>query len=204
MNKPIKDRILQIYGHDPATLDELAQCVLAVIQHQTDNNVVGFAWNICHQARIGCTHGGPEGHIRNWRGSTRGVPQWYPGWSGRVWIRYGQEPTHFGHDPFAKTLTHTGTGGRGTYDGPWDAISTLRYLRYGHTSPAGMCPTVFCYSWDYRLYEADWPVLAHWVDQQNVATALSQKPWHKQHTFEWTDPTIAAADANFIAECSTI
>lgn len=217
MNKPIKSNILKVYGREPETLDELARCVIAVIESQENGDiferknrkvkkmfkVLGFAWDICYTEGVSNTHSSPEGHPQNWR-QTDGIPKCYPGWTGRVWIRYSEECRSFGSDPFAKTLTHPGTGGFGGYNGPWESIANHRFKRYGHGQPKKAYPEPKIYSWDYKLYDLDWPLIAKWVEKQRMWAELSGQPWQTRHKFEWTDEETLAADATFIAECATI
>jgi hypothetical protein len=209
--KPIKQNILRVFGRDPETLDELAECVIAVIDSQpnqgwgekkrkttANHRVAGFAWAITYTDRVSNSHSSPEGLPQNFTGR-EGVPRHYPGFEGRVWIRYAEEPNTWGSEPFEKTLTHTGTGGAGSYNGnPWHEISSARWQTYGHRQGAGMYPEIHCYSWDYRLYLADWPGIADWVEKQQLWSELSRKPWQRSHSFTWTDDEVLAADREFI------
>ena len=217
INRPIKANILKVYGRDPATLDELAECVVAVINSQMNSDrysskrdndrpyrVAGFAWAISYTDRVSNSHSSPEGLPQNFTGR-EGLPRHYPGFEGRVWIRYAEEPNTWGSEPFEKTLTHTGTGGAGSYNGnPWHEISSARWQTYGHKSGAGMYPEIHCYSWDYKIFLADWPGIADWVEKQQLWSELSGKPWQRSHSFSWTDPKVLASDAAFMAECATI
>lgn len=211
MNKPIKQNILKVYGRDPETLEELARCVITMIESQRNGSpqrkykVLGFAWDITHSDMVSNSHSSPEGYRQNW-GRDDTLPKGYPGWNGRVWIRYSEECRSFGSDPFTKTLTHPGTGGAGSYDGPWRQVAHARFKRYCNyrRMPSSAYPEPKIYSWDYRFYELDWPKLALWVEKQKMWSELSGQPWQKQHKFEWTDPETLIADSAFIAECATI
>lgn len=218
MTKPIKANILKVYGREPETLDELARCVIHMINSQENGDifgrrersqpkfykVIGFAWDIAYGGMISNSHSSPEGYSQNW-GRKENVVKGYPGWCGRVWIRYTDKCRNFGSAPFKETLTHIGTGGWGNYDGPWLDISTVRFSRYSQKRmPKDAYPEPNCYSWDYRFYELDWPLLAHWVEKQKMWGELSGQEWNTRHRFEWTDPDVLAADSAFIAECATI
>lgn len=217
MNKPIKANILKVYGREPETLDELAQCVIHMINSQENSNiferhkssqpkfykVVGFVWDIAYGGMISNSHSSPEGYPQNW-GREDNVPKGYPGWSGRVWIRYADECRDFGSTPFSKTLTHTGAGGLSSFDCPWEGISTARFKCYSQNRMPKEYPEPKCYSWDYRFYELDWPLLAHWVEKQKIWGVLNGQGWNPRHKFEWTDPNVLAKDLAFIAECATI
>jgi hypothetical protein len=216
MNKPIKSNILKVYGREPETLDELARCVIAMLESQENGDIFerkkrnvkkmykvsGFAWDIRYSELVSNTHSNPEGYPGNFMNKPN-LPKGYPGWLGRVWIRYSEECRSFGSYPFAKTLTHTGTGGAGSYHGPWTNIASHRYKKLGFTRAANAYPEPKIYSWDYRFYDLDWPKLAEMVSKQKMWAALSGQPWQNKHYFEWTDPEVLAADAAFIAECVT-
>lgn len=219
MNKPYKENILRVYGREPETLDELARCVISMIESQENGDrferkkpnvkkmykVLGFAWDVQYSDMVSNSHSAPEGYPQNW-GRDETVPKGYPGWSGRVWIRYSEECRSFGSDPFTKTLTFTGTGGAGDYNGPWRQVSNHRWNRYKDMRriPKDAYPEIKQYSWDYRFYDYDWPALALWVEKQKMWGELSGQPWQNRHRFEWTDEETLAKDAAFIAECATI
>lgn len=222
MNKPIKQNILKVFGRDPQSLDELAQCVIAVINSQEnrdhwykepgpqskkprrkfDNHrVVGFAWDV-RRRDVSNSHSAPEGYPENW-GAREGLPKAYPGWQGRVWIRYAEVPYSFGSTPFEKTLTHTGTGGAGSYDGPWAGICSAHYNRYGHVQGKDQYPEPQCFSWDYRIYDYDWPALVEQTEKERVWNRVAGKPEvPNRHRFEWNDFDTAVCDAGFMAECA--
>jgi hypothetical protein len=213
--KPIKENILRVFGRDPETLVELAECVIAVVNSQpnqgwgekkrktaVNHRVAGFAWDISYTDRVSNSHSSPESLPQNFTGR-EGVPRHYPGFAGRVWIRYADEPNSFGCGPFEKTLTHTGTGGAGSYNGPWAAVASARWQTYGHKRGADMYPEIHCYSWDYKIFLADWPGVSRWVEKQLMWSELSGKPWQTSHKFNWTDPEVLVADCDFIQNRAT-
>jgi len=223
MNKPIKQNVLKVFGRDPRTMDELAQCVIAVIESQQNRDpwykepgprskkprktfenirVLGFAWDI-QRGDVSNSHSSPEGMPQNF-GRKESLPTYYPGWSGRVWIRYAEHPYSFGSSPFEKTLTHTGTGGAGSYDGPWRSICSAHYQRYGHVKGKDQYPNPQCFSWDYRIFDADWPSLVEQLEKERVWNQLAGKMAARQHRFEWTDPETLVEDSAFMAECAML
>jgi hypothetical protein len=195
---PTKQKILNIFGREPETLDQLAECTIAVINSHIGTKVVGFQWDINYSKEVSNSHSSPEGYPQNWEGKPS-LPEYYGGWSGRVWIRYEKPLPSFVSDPFRATLTHTGTGGAGSYNGPWSKISSFHYGYYGHKRlTAGDYPRPDCYSWDFKIFELDWPLLARAVEKAHVWSALSDTPWDRNHKYSWTDPKTYADDRKFM------
>ena len=191
--RELKNELLEIYGKEPESLDDLAHCCINVIDHNlknTNNRVVGFAWNVTHTDRVSNTHSCPIDGVENFR-CEQDKPRGYPGYSGRVWIRYAKDPISWGSAPFEKTLTYPGAGGRGAYGGIWSCIATATWesrrineLKY---------PMPACYSWDYRFYIDDFEGIEcyrNWL--------ILQDKQHEPHQFEWQDPETIAADKEFI------
>lgn len=212
-----------IYGDEPKTMEEMAWAVIKVIDEHRDRRVsgtsrrpvytespkvecVGFSWQVTHSDHVSNSHSNPEGYPSNFGGKP-GVPTGYPGWTGRVWVRYKHEQGYtFGSDPFSRTLTHTGTGGAGGYRGPWEEISTARWRRFGNDVHGDdVFAPVKCYSWDFRIYDYDWPeVTASVVKQYEkdcVWAVLNNSPVPNQinHYFLWEDPAQKALDQAFLA-----
>lgn len=215
----IKDNLLKVYGREPRDLDDLAHCVIAVINSQINRDswsrkkkvtedrphcVVGFAWDIKWSPSVSNSHSSPEGYPQNWGRDKKGVPEGYPGYHGRVWIRYADEPRSWGSEPFEATLTHTGTGGAGSYSGSFAAVASARYHRYGHQRIKGAYPEVNCYSWDYRIFDYDFPGIVEAREKHEVWDRLADQNTVNSHKFEWQDPDTLIADAEFMAECAML
>ena len=220
MKKPIKENILKVYGREPKSLGELAQCVIEVIDSQENRDhwynpkkhkprefknhkVVGFAWDVSRSEEVSNTHSAPEGYPQNWARRDESLPKSYPGWTGRVWIRYADDPYSFSSSgTFEKTLTHTGTGGFGGYNGPWEGVGSARFRRYGHSNTKTAYPEIHYYSWDYRFYDLDWPEIAKSYEKARVIHHLGGPALVRQHSFKWTDPETEFRDNEFLAECA--
>jgi hypothetical protein len=208
---PRKQRILDAYGKEPETLDELARCVIKTVETQPSGRgknvklckVVGFAWNLTF-GDVSNSHSCPMNGVTNWCNRDKSCPSNYPGWNGRVWIRYAEEPASFSNGPLSVTLTHTGTGGGGSYNGVWKSVSTARWNRYGFKSPKNAYPEIACYSWDYRIYASDWPLIGLEIEKQQLFDKLVGNVFRHDHTFLWEDPETKIADAAFIAECAIL
>ena len=218
--------IIDIYGKQPETLDEIAEACIAVISKESVK-VVGFAWSIKHKSKVSNSHSAPLDGYSNWGGSdTRGPVRHYPGFAGRVWIRYESDPDFMSmSDSFAATLTHTGTGGGGSYEGLWSTISTAEYRTQTHPKDRRhktihAYPAVRCYSFDYRFFQSDFPLLH--TDPKILLAAEYEafekeqddlELWNKlqgnyflrekfelDHHFEWEDPETKAKDDKFIKQ----
>jgi hypothetical protein len=198
---PRKQHLINVFGHDPESLDEVAQCVITIIDNAlmrepkaNNNKVVGFSWDISHSDQVSNSHQCPlDGHT-NWGGretKAQGVTS-YPGWSGRVWIRYKHYSVGFSSDAFRNSLTYPGTGGAGGYNGPWDKLTTAIYEKYGYKARnMKHLPTTEVFSWDYRFFNSDFPSVKEtdeikkikiWNILKGIGTA------QVRHKFLWNDP----------------
>ena len=131
------------------------------------------------------------------------------GWLGRVWVRYAGRCESFGSDPFKATLTYPGTGGWGGYNGPWEQLNNAWHkvvspqcYRNGRRIPVpkDLYPEPQAYSWDYRLFDQDWPGVTENLERQQMWDLLSdRKPQTITHEFLWEDPEIAAQDREFMS-----
>lgn len=207
----IKRRILKIWGGEPRSITDLAHCVMAVIERQPATRsgnrrcqIAGFSWDIRRSQEVSNSHDAPVSGVTNWDGRARledgtPAPRGYPGWTGRVWIRYAKPVDTFGNDPFTATLTYPGTGGWGSYSGPWERISTVRYRSYGNRRDGPETyPEPQIYSWDYRFFDSDWPDLYY----GELFEIIKQAPAVTRDQFLWEDPAIRAADEEFIDQFS--
>jgi hypothetical protein len=213
MTHPRKQRVLDIFGREPESMDELARCVIAVADHYCERSmakrnkttpgarVVGFSWRLVWSPLVSNTHSCPLDGVENF-GCQQGKPQGYPGWTGRVWIRYASlSHGSWGSDALKNTLTHTGTGGAGSYDGPWTAVSKARFERHGHKHGPNVYPDIQAYSWDYRIYDQDWPGVTESYSKQHMWNILSNKSQGVPcHEFLWEDPLTKAADRKFLTK----
>jgi hypothetical protein len=208
----LKNRLVKKLG-EPKTLDELAWFVIKAIELYNDRGskpkVVGFGWDVSRRD-VCNSHDCPIDGVRNWGGREvmkdgSPAPRSYTGWQGRVWIRYSNEVKGFGSDPFNNTLTYPGTGGWGGYNGPFEKISNARFKRYGHKAPKGAYPEPQVYSWDYRFYEDDWPLVKDTIEKETIVAHLTgQKKLRFEHKFLWQDSDIVAADREFLEELKVV
>lgn len=219
--KHLRDNVIKCYGKEPETLDEIAEAIIAIInntdvrrlathKHNVPKSpkVLGFAWDISFSERISNTHCAPRSGVTNWGGDNKDAPRGYPGFSGRVWIRYDNDKNFsFGSDPFRETMSHPGTGGGGSYDGPWKKIAEAHWKTFGHRRD-DTYPRPELYSWDYKIFLDDWPGLKKVIDAKlyeiefentyNILAKQPKKVFKLQHSFEWNDPATVLADDEFL------
>ena len=207
-----KDKAVKIYGKEPATLDELAELVMAVINLTPRKSakpaipvkVVGFSWSMIHSTQVSNSHYAPINGKTHWSGRDSNVPRGYPGWQGRVWIRFNKDHDASWHDGFASdyfpaTLTYPGSGGAGAYNGPWSAICSAWWNAHQDDRKSIKYPEPECLSWDYRFFDSDWPMLMEEYEKQRVWDILGDRDTAiPTHNFLWEDPEIKAADELFM------
>ena len=186
-----KQKVLDIFGKDPEDLDELAECVITVINKQTDNSVIGFCWCINFD-EVRNTHNCPANGKTNWGGRNPRVPTSYPGWSGRVWIRYNKAIS--GSEPFYSTLTYPGTGGFGGYSGPWERVSSEYFKMHGHKISKDY-PRPQIFSWDYSIFLDDWPCIYNNIEAQHIINKLAGTKMSANHKYMWNDAATIKSDA---------
>jgi len=189
---PKKKFILDIFGREPSTLNELGDCARAVIDNElnkSDNRCVGLQWDIRYSDTVSNTHDAPVSGQTNF-GSRDGKPTSYPGWLGRVWVRYAKYPESSGSDPFRRTLTYTGTGGYGSYRGPWEQVARTHYERQLRKKQKLDYHEPAIFSWYYRFFADDWPALMMWATLSNTD--------NRTHRYHWVDPDVHDQDLEFI------
>lgn len=213
---PQQQHLVDAFGKMPKTLDEAAECVISVINQHVP--IIGFQWDIDYSSCVSNSHRAPIGCARNFNRDPN-LPTGYPGFEGRVWVRFAnKEYTGFASDAFANTLTYTGTGSAGAYNGPWSAVTVaynlLRMKMRGEAIP----PRPVLFSWDYRFYLSDFlglpesmqqPAAEHAAVNEQIAQEnvwrilqdLSPQPLNRlrlNHRFLWEHESVKQADQEIL------
>lgn len=175
-----------------------------LMSHKIDNEIIGLHWKMDYKDVVSNTHAAPHNGKTNWGGRHKDLPRGYPGFEGRVWIRYRNEMSISGSDPLRACLLYTGTGGFGTYEGPWAKLASElnKFVMDNMDTPT---PTrkkdlPFCYSWDARFFMADLdPEIAEQMEQDYFLRILKTdtgKSIEKRysHHFKWDDTMTLAKD----------
>ena len=115
---PRKKRTMEVFGKDPTTMDEYFQMCIDVMNATLEKNnenatVLGFAVKLTHSKKVSNSHSAPLLGVRNFSnyGAEKDRPTSYPGWQGRVWIRYSARVSGWSSETLNPTLTYSGTGG---------------------------------------------------------------------------------------------
>lgn len=139
-------------------LDEIAPQIFQQVDanlRTQNNSLLGLCFRVSYSDMVGNTHHCPRNGVTNW-GQMNDKPKGYPGFSGRVWVRYASPIAQFGSSVFRDVCCHTGTGGGGGYNGPWQQLidqfhaSGLR----DHDGAQSLAPV--CFSWDVKIFTDDW------------------------------------------------
>lgn len=201
MIKRLINKLLQT----STTLDEIASHFINA-SAQDGTTIIGLGWEIYWNDNVSNSHSCPSDGVTNWGGDKKfddgtPYPTGYPGWTGRVWVRYDNfDHKKWGSDPFDRTLLHTGGGGAGSYNGPWTAIASQYYKTYGHRDNRNSIikrPDV--YSWDFRIYAQDFPEVAKQWEADRVWAMLADKPIPTRHEYQWDDRETYRKDREFLA-----
>ena len=135
--------------------------------------LTGIKWELYHNQSVSNSHSCPKNGVMNWSGN-KSLPRSYPGWNGRLWLRYGKDKFHsgngFGSDMVEGSLTYTGTGGFEHYNGPWNKGEI--------------------YSWDYRFFDSDFPKLERLLNIAQTQQFMFRRDKNDQqihHTYFWED-----------------
>jgi hypothetical protein len=115
------------------------------------------------------SHSRPHNGVENWGGRVKDAPRGYPGWTGRVeWlVAWPQEfdGIYLGGDLFSRgsfrsgrQRAHTGTGGGGG----------MFYSKKHECD-------VQKFSYDFRIYAADWPGMDRFREKQRMWDILNKK-----------------------------
>lgn len=148
----------------------------------TANRVVGFSWNLTYSNRISNTHSAPKGKRSNWGCYDKDLPIGYPGFSGRIWVRYENHPVSFGSSPFENTCVHTGTGGAGNYDHQkWSALKL-------YTKNRKLADEIWhTYSWDVKIFVEDFPELEEAITFEILKGDFENGSTRRTYQYNWED-----------------
>lgn len=161
--------------------DQIAQRVISKVNKSTSGALVGMKLTLRRAHRTTLS----EGSIRT---------RTFPGWQGRVWVRFDAH-SDIGSDVsryLRSADLHTGTGGFGSYNGPW---TSLYHLWHHNHDVLKDWPEPRVYSWDCTLFQDDFVDICNGMDTIRAFAALSgeSSEWNRSE-FWWEDPALEQQD----------
>lgn len=198
----LQKNMIDLLGREPENMDDVAEAIRLKVLANTKNRLWGLHWELRYSDQVSNSHSRPLDGVENW-GRKPEKPIGYPGWRGRVWARYSTVFDGWGSDYFRDTLSHTGTGGSGSYNGPWQKINsdffqiqTLIKKMKPKRSNGRPFYEPQTYSWEYRIYESDWPGLQKEREQGKLMAILKGEHFRMPpHRFRWDDEEAVKHDA---------
>lgn len=182
--------LLDIYGKEPATLDELGDAVVAVantfLSSTTDpGRIVGLEWYIQYFDPTN-----PDRH-RPSLDRDRFIHtdiSWINRqcWQGTIWIRYSGYVTNLlnAFDNTSTYVSKTETPYTPDYSGPdwfYRYKNFIYVLLDGAETKCSLMSTV----WHYMIYVEDWPLLQKKVLEEKTWHILGNKSYSDIHTYRY-------------------
>lgn len=186
------------------TLDDFFLEFLVKRINGRDDNLVGLGLDVGWSDSVSNTHSCPHNGVTNWGGRVEGAPRGYPGWCGRIWVRYKREP-QWGSDPLCVVRVFSGTGGFGGYNGPWEKVmEAWHHVERSARRPRGKRkPEPQCYGYGVELFAADFPELVEVYDMERAQLRLEGKDVMPRINKSWTHPDVLQEDKELIAQYKT-
>lgn len=155
--------------------------------------LTGLQFEGQYSQMVSCTHAAPRGKPTNFFCKPE-LPTHYPGVFGRVWLKKLQltPQSEFFLDSSGQIMLHTGTGGAGSYGGPWcrEQIKTDEHI----------------YSYDARVFLDDFPEMQplerEWVRSLDLIrkNALLSKMAGKRSAYQVYNEMTHAVPVSFFWE----
>lgn len=172
---------------------------LRLANKECDNKVEGLSFKLSWSNSVSNSHCCPRNGVRNWGGKETysdgtAKPRGYPGWHGRIWIRYSNQFYIIsGSDPLSGSGVHIGTGGYGSYSGPWELTlkSIWELKRQGRIDRD---TNISCYSWDCKVFAEDFPDIAEEYTTARAMLRLQGMKHDPDLYYLYTDPDVQTKD----------
>jgi len=184
-----KQKILDIFGKEPDTLDELGHCIVAVANHD-NKNLDGIAWGIEYDPKVSNSHECPELGQKNWARNGE-LPMYYPGFRGRLWVRsseYYKEP--FLSSLLDGTLTYMGSGSGGATSGPWKKYYYSQHI-----------PNIRLGCYEFKFFLDDWPIISNMIGKKELFRTLNDDDRLRlHHNFLWESDEAITIDRKVLGD----
>ena len=171
-----------------------------------NNKLIGLVFEVRYSKIVGNTHSCPINGVTNWALREEGKPTGYPGFHGRVWLRFMNNQGSFGSNVLYKTGLNTGTGGGGSYDGIWKQLITASYKLSKVTNETNETElrnkyNLFCYSYDCKIFLDDFSGMQHLFNKLITFDAIAgTNKTIQQLRFEWEDKIHTSKDEQLVTD----
>lgn len=183
--------MISIYGKEPSTFDELCEAIIATINHNNPGILVGLSFDLQYSTSVSNSHDAPHNGVTNWSGQNKSAPLYYRGLVGRIWYRLSRKNPGFSSNLFGCTMVHTGTGGGGGYNGPWEKVSNYEYnLRRSNCR----VDDLYIFSFDCRIFLDDFPALDNEINKRITYDLLRDKTERYKFNYFWCDKKYTESD----------
>lgn len=198
---PTKQQLLSLFD-EPKSLDDLGNGILKYFKNTVHRdhygndvliNIVGLSWELKYTDTIITTHCAPLG-----KSSSMTNPESLPGFTGRIWLRTESDFSGWLSKTISKCVLHPGSGGVGSYDGPWKNVNAAFYNEYGPKPTNTKIPKPIMYSWDCKIFLDDLPLIKQYIENHKLMSTLKSELYSFKHSFLWNDPETAERDENYL------
>ena len=183
-------------------IETLVDHIVSEVNKKSQRKLVGLQLELSWCDRVSNSHNAPIGKRTNFTRDP-GFPSGFPGWSGRAWARYLKDGDGFASDPFSGTGLHTGTGGFGSYNGPWESLAHSVFKNRSRLWPtvskySQVEPQI--YSWDCRVFAEDFPEIHNEFTMDRSLEILEGTPRDHQPIYKhlWEDPAQKQRDLELL------
>jgi hypothetical protein len=180
--------------HDVTSIDEMCEFIRSTTANNCYNSIrdgrrlllTGLALSMQWSDRVSNSHSCPINGTTNWDCDDT-LPTGYPGFNGRIALRFDRSPTGFSTDVLHGSCAHGGSGGWRPSVKVWKDVSrraTDANLPGHYTE------------YELRIYVEDFPKLARHMEQLKTMHLLQfpDKPFLLLRDYVWIDPLQQALD----------
>jgi len=161
-------------------IEQLTRNIVKTVNSNSTAQLIGLQLELAWGDNVRNTHYAPRGKSTNWY-SKPDLPTGYPGWGGRVWARFNNMPANAsGSSFFSNTGLHIGTGGFGSYNGPWQNINSTYFQLITNSGRNARKQDIVkyepkIYGWDCKIFAEDFLEIFETFEQDRLIDILSDK-----------------------------
>lgn len=193
MHKRLEE-ISKAYGKEPTNCNEMCEAIIAYVNSINPQSLVGLAFEVQYSENVSNSHSCPHNGVQNFSGD-KNKPRSYPGLSGRIWYRFSDRVSGFSSNIIERALVHTGTGGGGSYGGPYTNADSATYK----CRCAGLkVDELQIFSMDVKIFLDDFPAVKNNIDQHFTFNILQNKRPEFKFSYNYLDESVLEQDRKII------